>query len=79
MYKTEIAPIASKIVIIQCLLFQFFLTISITNKSKSYSTIKIIWAIKLWGSKTWAHEMGSGTTFHQQYIQGEEVIENLCN
>ena len=33
----------------------------------------------LWGSKTWAHGVGSGTTFHQQYVRGEETIKNLCN
>ena len=33
----------------------------------------------LWGSKTWAHDLGSGTTFHQQYARGEEIIENRCN
>ena len=34
---------------------------------------------KLWGSKTWAHEVGSRTTFHQQYARGEEIIENRCD
>ena len=33
----------------------------------------------MWGSKTWAHEVGPGTTFHQQYARGEEIIENRCN
>ena len=33
----------------------------------------------VWGSKTWAHEVGSGTTFRQQYVRGEEIIENLGN
>ena len=29
---------------------------------------------QLWGSKTWAHVVGLGTTFHQQYVRGEEII-----
>ena len=28
----------------------------------------------MWGSKTWAHVMGLGTTFPQQYVRGEEII-----
>ena len=28
----------------------------------------------LWGSKTWAHVVGLDTTFHQQYVRGEEII-----
>ena len=30
--------------------------------------------IQMWGSKTWAHVMGLGTTFPQQYVRGEEII-----
>ena len=33
----------------------------------------------LWGSKTWAHVMGLGTTFNQQYVRGEEIIGNPRN
>ena len=33
----------------------------------------------LWGSKIWAHDLGPGTTFHQQYARGEEIIEDRCN
>ena len=31
------------------------------------------------GSKIWAHDLGPGTTFHQQYARGEEIIEDRCN
>ena len=33
----------------------------------------------LWGSKTWAHVVGLGATFHQQYVRGEEIIGNPRN
>ena len=33
----------------------------------------------LWGSKIWARNLGPGTTFHQQYVQGEEITEDRCN
>ena len=35
--------------------------------------------IELWGSKIWAHDLGPGTTFHQQYARGEEITEDRCN
>ena len=35
--------------------------------------------ILLWGSKIWAHDLGPGTTFHQQYARGEEITEDRCN
>ena len=47
------------------------------EKDKKKKNIYIY--IYMWGSKTWAHGVGSGTTFHQQYVRGEETIENLCN
>ena len=31
------------------------------------------------GVKIWAHDLGPGTTFHQQYARGEEIIEDRCN
>ena len=31
------------------------------------------------GSKTWAHVMGLGTTFPQQYVWGEEIIGKSRN
>ena len=34
---------------------------------------------KVWGSKVWARDLGPGTTFHQQYAQGEEITEDRCN
>ena len=34
---------------------------------------------KLWGSKTKAHDRGLGITFHQEYVRGEEIIEDRCN
>ena len=33
----------------------------------------------LWGSKIWAHDLGPGTTFHQQYARGEEITEDRCD
>ena len=33
----------------------------------------------LWGSKIWAHDLGPGTTCHQQYARGEEITEDRCN
>ena len=33
----------------------------------------------LWGSKIWAHDLGPGTTFNQQYARGEEITEDRCN
>ena len=38
--------------------------------------------IELWGSKIWAHDLGPGTTFHQQYARGEHntsYISKLVN
>ena len=37
------------------------------------------YTLKLWGSKIWARNLGPGTTFHQQYAQGEEITEDRCN
>ena len=31
------------------------------------------------GSKIWAHDLGPGTTFHQQYARGEEITEDRRN
>ena len=33
----------------------------------------------MWGSKIWAHDLGPGTTFYQQYARGEEITEDRCN
>ena len=41
----------------------------------SLSLVKVF----LWGSKIWAHDLGTGTTFHQQYARGEEITEDRCN
>ena len=30
--------------------------------------------LRLWGSKTWALAAGLSTTFHRQYVPGEEII-----
>ena len=35
--------------------------------------------IIMWGSKIWAHDLGPGTTFYQQYARGEEITEDRCN
>ena len=48
--------------------------------------------IYIWGSKIWAHDLGPGTTFHQQYVdlgpgttfhqqyvRGEEITEDRCD
>ena len=37
------------------------------------------WGQYLWGSKIWARNLGPGTTFYQQYAQGEEITEDRCN
>ena len=41
--------------------------------------LHIFLKIHLWGSKIWARDLGPGTTFHQQYARGEEIIEDRCN
>ena len=38
-----------------------------------------IFQLVLWWSKTWARDLGPGTTFHQQYARGEEITEDRCN
>ena len=57
-----------------------------SDKHDSKNTIRMIkklikkkLLIILWGSKIWAHDLGPGTTFHQQYARGEEITEDRCN
>ena len=40
--------------------------------------IKYIY-IYMWGSKIWVHDLGPGTSFHQQYARGEEITEDRSN
>ena len=46
-------------------------------RKKKYFVIYIY--IYIWGSKIWARNLGPGTTFYQQYAQGEEITEDRCN
>ena len=41
--------------------------------------LNLICCLVVWGSKIWAHDLGPGTTFHQQYARGEEITEDRCN
>ena len=36
-------------------------------------------SLNMWGSKIWAHDLGPGTTFYQQYARGEEITKDRCN
>ena len=46
---------------------------------QNYMFIKKNIELYMWGSKIWARDLGPGTTFHQQYVRGEEITEDRCN
>ena len=51
------------------------------NMYRQYFYFSLIYylVIILWGSKIWAHDLGPGTTFYQQYAREEEITEDRCN
>ena len=55
-----------------------FYLVSVSN-FRYYILIYEYHVIVMWGSKIWAHDLGPGTTFHQQHARGEEIIEDRCN